>query len=538
MAETRAQLEIHILEHRDTLQGPIDTLRITDPPFNEPDQMLSYRASNMVLGPNTPDPPANPCDYFGGECVENRVDWVADPLLPGTYNDWLTDIISFVKDPVDASDPVHSSLGESSKMFISGTGYDPNMDPVYLPPNQNPKLDLIDVDEGLYNEQDLQVRSAEVDEIRETYAANGVKRPFSNGEFTHCVEVAYGTKDYGLAPFFHNYEIAFHNELWSSAFSGKFAAGMSWEGPRVFWWEGSQLPPPDDLNNSFVSSHPVYQFDNRPGERNDIRVNNQPFSVQNRSVFHNFKPLTDLLNHPSWLAYDFFNGEYTVGQWPGNLEAYYLQNGEPGEATVAIGWVRKRNSSILNTSYLASTAQQFFNCEPPDPVNGQGIYLLFEPGTYHVSWFPTRMNSTVHPPDAEVSTLFGTTLLYIDLEGQFGGIDNDYLDTLRGDYAFIITPEPFVKSLPFQAVADDVVAEGSWDFGIYPNPARNGFTLRFQDETPKEVMILDLSGRIITRKAGVTTANLQFPELRLAQGAYWVRVADGLHQRTKKLIMQ
>ena len=42
----------------------------------------------------------------------------------------------------------------------------------------------------------------------------------------------------------------------------------------------------------------------------------------------------------------------------------------------------------------------------------------------------------------------------------------------------------------------------------------------------------------MARKAGIRATTLQFTELSLAQGAYWVRVIDGLHHRTKKLIIQ
>ncbi len=507
-------------------------------PFNEIDQLFTFDTVNMVPDPNEPDP----CEFNTSTCVENRVNWIEDPLLRSTISDWFSDIADYVRGELDWEHPELSPLGEESKLFLASyAGGSPNDADAatYYSPFLNPDVDLNDAHKGLHNSWDLQGFSANFEEYRNTFTANGVKKPFNSGEFTHYFKKMLGTKEYDLSPYFHNYEIAFHNEVWAGAFSGRFATGTSWAWNRVFWWEDSLEPAPDDGNNPFDSGGSD-QFDNRPNEWNRLRVNNGDYWVQNRSVYHNFKPLTDLLNHPSWAPYDFFSNDYMVRQWTtetSDLEAYYLQNGSDTElSTVAIGWVRNRNSSIFNSYYLTSAEQQFFSCDPPNATS-DGFYLTgFVPGEYHVSWFPTRWNSNVHPPDAEVSTLFSSSLLYLDMEDQFGGIDNDYLDTLRGDYAFIITPGPFAKSRRPDAVDVDVSLE--WDFMVYPNPSREGFTLRFEDDAPKEVTILDLSGRLMAQKASVTATSLQFPELRLAQGAYWVRVKDGVHHGTRKLIIQ
>ena len=388
----------------------------------------------------------------------------------------------------------------------------------------------------------------EVEQYRNNFmTTDGRKKPFNQGEWT-----TYGDYRYPELPphifeysgsyqHFDNYDVSFHNEIWAGAFSGKFAVGSSWHWPRVFWWEDSQPPPPKDDEN-LIDSAPgsPEQFTNTQGGVNWIFVNDAYYPIKNKSVYHNFKPLADLLNHPSWLAYDFFNGDYKVGQWTGinDLEAYYLQNGSHTElSTVAIGWVRNANSSLFKSYYLASSEHEFLSCTPPNPASTHFALGGFLPGEYHVTWFPTRWNSTIQPADGPISTLFSSSFIILDLPGQFGGIENNFLDTLRGDYAFIITPDPLAKSRPPQPqIEANLIAD--WDFSIYPNPAREGFTLSFQDDSPKDVAILDLSGRVIIRKTGVTTMVLQQRDARLAQGAYWVRVADGRHSRAKKLIVQ
>lgn len=119
----------------------------------------------------------------------------------------------------------------------------------------------------------------------------------------------------------------------------------------------------------------------------------------------------------------------------------------------------------------------------------------------------------------------------------FNGVLNNFIDTLRSDYAFIITPQPFVKSLVLVDEPEDAPTDIGWDFMVYPNPTRSEFTLRFQDDSPKDIAIMDLTGRLVARYASVTGALVQFPHLRLSQGAYWVRASDGQRAKAKQLII-
>lgn len=61
--------------------------------------------------------------------------------------------------------------------------------------------------------------------------------------------------------------------------------------------------------------------------------------------------------------------------------------------------------------------------------------------------------------------------------------------------------------------------------------------MHFQEDIPKEITILDVSGRVIASHANVADTQVQFPQLRLSQGAYWVRVTSGQHRRSKQLII-
>ncbi|MCW5899284.1 MAG: T9SS type A sorting domain-containing protein [Flavobacteriales bacterium] len=128
-------------------------------------------------------------------------------------------------------------------------------------------------------------------------------------------------------------------------------------------------------------------------------------------------------------------------------------------------------------------------------------------------------------------------MITLDLStAPLGGTLNNYMDTLHADYAFIITPAPFVKSLQLPPAAQ-AVPEAGWDYTLYPNPARDALFLRFPDDAPKDIAVLDMAGRRVTSQANITGTNHFLPLGQLAKGAYWVRVTDGVHIKVKKLII-
>jgi len=531
-------------------------------PFNETDQLLSYK--NLAPGGLGTNVPIDTCNGvlqneqgipFRGLCRENRGPWQRDSLLPGIVDQWLTDLIGYVRGDVDTADVVGSPLGEKEKLFImSYTDYMPasSIDlftGVYLPdhykPFTNPQVDMIDVHRGMNAYQpdsdlpDQLISSAfdHASSFRSAYPypnpSLGDRKPFNQGEFNYYSHVSFGDWEREIEKAFHNYDVSFHNEIWASAFSGKFAAGTTWHWERVFWWPDA-LPPPPHPNNQYQLTPPS----NTLGATNLIDIGiGTGFPITNRTLHHHFKPLADLLAHSSWLEYDFFNGEYTANKVFDNtnaneLESYYLKD---TTNTLAIGWVHNRNAWVMNNFYLVDSAQNFLGCDQPD--SSTVTLTGFAPNTpFFITWFPTRMDTTIYPP-ATIDTSSATGTLKLDITGYVGGITNNYLDTLRSDYAFIITPEFFARSTPYSPVAEESPVPSGWDFDMYPNPTRDALFLRMHDDIPKEIVILDVTGRRVVTRANVASTIYQIPVGQLAQGAYWVRVRDGADAKTKKLII-
>jgi hypothetical protein len=182
--------------------------------------------------------------------------------------------------------------------------------------------------------------------------------------------------------------------------------------------------------------------------------------------------------------------------------------------------------------------QNFLGCDAPNSTSNTLVLKGFEPNSnFYVSWFATRLNSTTHPPhtiDPIESTSVGD--IVIDLSNQFGSVIGNYMDTLRTDYAFIVTPAPFPKSRPPHP-ASLAEVEGEWNFTLYPNPAGIEVVLGFSDDTPKTVELIDLTGRLIRRETNVTERLYHCSVDGLARGSYLVRVTNGNQYKSKKLIV-
>ncbi len=528
-------------------------------PFQETGQILSYQNdslfNNLPLACNH----ANTDSARRDMCRESKGVWVADPELPDVLTHWLKDMIGHVRGDVDPWNPASSALGEDKKLFLlSGGGGpwlgDPNADQAeidrYNRPFTIPELDLVDIHVGFNNSYRLDKakpdsRSHEGYSSAQAHwnrfpslnAAVGERKPFNHGEFTHYTGFSQPGWNDLVEDIFHNYNVSFHNELWSSAFSGKFAAGTSWLWERVFWWPRSLKEPPLDLNNSGQGIRSA-----APGALNKLGFAVfPPIYIKNQPVHQHFEPLADLLNHPSWLALNFFENEISVGAVydtaqvnPNLLECYYLMS-NAGDAT--IGWVHNRKSSSMNNFYIAvhDTMQNFFGCLTPMDT---ALMLpgLFPDTEYHITWFPTWVNSTICPLDTVWTTNSAGELLLDLSTAPFGDTIRYYSDTLHADYAFIITLDDFVKSRSVDEV-NTLVAKVDWDFNLFPNPTRQDVFLSFSDDVPKEIILYDISGRAIARHAGITARTHHLAAGELAKGPYFVQVTTGAKSHSRILII-
>ncbi|MCB0781490.1 MAG: T9SS type A sorting domain-containing protein [Flavobacteriales bacterium] len=498
-------------------------------PFNEVDQMLGYRDHDLSGG--------GYCDV----CPENWVDWPAVPGLKGVIDQWVSDISEYVRDPVNTSDPVHSPLGEDNKLFLmSYAGGDPN-DANYFLPFANDDVDLLDVHKYVWLDNNAPVNVPDpflvevhdhAQEFRSKFPTSDpfdARKPFNHGESSYITTFTVGNQKYEIEKFLHNYDVSFHNELWSSAFRGNFATGLTWHWERVFWWKDALSFPPDDFDNSFQQIN----FSNIEGDENSLDVGFRKV-IKNRKIHHHFEPLAYLLTHPS--LHGFWDTDYSANKEhsiANEVECYYLK--DPFNS-VAVGWVHNLNAWVMNSFYLSSGTQNFLGCDPPNTPGTIALPGFQANAEYFVTWFPTYVNSTTYPADGMVTSDGNGYITLHMSNAELGGVLANYLDTLHADYAFILAPSPVPRSLIVEGETEE--EQDGWDFVMYPNPAQKEVYLQLPDDSPKDIAILDPAGKKVHGQGGVTGPLLRIATSKLAQGVYYVQVADVLHRKVKKLVIQ
>lgn len=524
-------------------------------PFQEIDQMLSYNAD--TLGSSAPAPDCSAANSVPSRvlCRENRGVWTQDTALPNVINQWITDMSAYIRNAVVADNLTNSPLGEDTKLLLlsyaGGPGYasgDTATESNFYRPFTNENLDLMDVHAGFITNQ-LETPAVPDRHMNGNFTSTygfwnrfpyptaplSRRKPFNHGECSHFTSVGW---NHDIEYIFHNYDISFHNEIWASIFSGKFATGSSWVYDRVFWWPNAMPQPPSDFTDpQFLLNNPN-GFSKMLGATNVLNIGGTPIAVPNRRVHHHFKPLAALLNNQNWLDLDFFHAPYTNHRvFADNdahvIESYYLKSDDD---SLAIGWVHNRNAWVKNSYYFRSNtnSQNFLDCSAP---NTQIVSLTgFRPSTeYFISWFPTRMNTIVTPSDTALYSLANGDLLLDLSSAPLGGTLNNYLDTLHADYAFIITAEPFVKNRRPSITAEPLTDD--WDFHIYPNPAHSAVQIELPDGNPVVITLYDAVGRKLMNTIGIQASIYTLNLAPLARGAYWIQITDGLDTKTKKLII-
>ncbi len=504
-------------------------------PFNEVDLLLGR--DSVTIG-STSD-----C------CPESYGFWPKDTALPATMDHWYSKLAQYVRGVQVPENPAASPLGENRKLFLVSYA-DPDHwtdSSLYYRHFTNPDIDLIDAHMYLYQDTSkenlpdwgMRWNFDKTQRLRNTVTGTPpeARKPINAGEGNYWSHMEFGSWNEQIEKVFHNYDVSFHNELWAGAFSGKFATGMTWLWERVFWWEGSLTPPPPDPSSLVYLQHQFPGgYSNALGDTNYVDIGGLAVPIVNRNLFHQFKPLADMLSNPALQDYDFFNWSFAphkIHDTANGVESYYLVN-ESG--TMAIGWVHNLSAWTMNNYYLSSGLQNFLGCTSPttDTVSLPGFAQDHD---LYITYFPTPMNASVPPNDPITSTSTGRALLDLS-DDPLNGIANNYLDTLHSDYAFIIAPYPVSRSMFVPNVVDLSSAVLDWDFSIYPNPASDELFVRLPDSTPKDIVLYDLTGRRVHSWSSMSGPIRLRLIGNLAKGAYCVQVSDATTTKVKRLIIQ
>lgn len=189
-----------------------------------------------------------------------------------------------------------------------------------------------------------------------------------------------------------------------------------------------------------------------------------------------------------------------------------------------------------NNFYARSNGsdQNFLGCtEPAGAVIGlEG----FVPNTdYTILWAPTRMNSTVAPAPMD-ATADANGVISLNLSGEFGGIANNYLDTLRADYAFMAFPAPHLQLQQVEDAPSDEIPAGT--LLVYPNPALHEVMVVLPNEGLWTLTLLDITGRKIRHVEDARGPHAVLNVEGLASGTYLLQANQATWMDHAKLIMR
>lgn len=164
------------------------------------------------------------------------------------------------------------------------------------------------------------------------------------------------------------------------------------------------------------------------------------------------------------------------------------------------------------------------------------IDLTSLPANYDVELYLfSLLGSSNNPGTANESIVFNTSTVrayYIHVYGNNGAFDpNDC-------YELSAT----ISSTPLREQLDEVQLEETPDFVLFPNPASTEIMIDMltTSETPTEIAIYDVSGRLVKRQTQQFTAEATMTTIDisdLAPSVYTVRVKNGEINSSRKLVV-
>ncbi len=519
-------------------------------PFGEVDNLLGYFESNQTTN--------------GSLCPPNRLNWTNSNLsnLQLAEDEWYTRMIGLIKLPVSSG-----GLGETNHLFTSS--YTPNALWVHLPivadvcnPSledyytlfNNNKVDILDIHHYDFFAQtgnNWRFKSYSGNLSQGCTPPNNLRFAFTNpkpmhhGELGHWGNMYNGPNDPDGIPTFHyfnNYDVSFHNEIWSTAMSGFLGAGSTWFTNVVHRWKDGNPEPPNGNANEIGDQYSLFKvisrtgigFEYVPSSNNDDKI---------KSCYHNLKPLSDFISllasnnffdqnivPHKYYNYDPANGNYDV------VESYYLVN---EDQTYACGWIHNINkywaNAFIYTDQDHAGEENYYGCEREGLVHPPATSFKlegFEPNkNYWIEFYHTRWGTDPLPYSQGI------------LSNNSGEIEIDLssaplaCDSFNADYAFtaIIVPSPQRMAQGANEKYDNNF--NALDFTIYPNPSIREARIALPIDDRSELSILDMVGRIVQKISPINQDNILFDLSLISKGSYLVKLKNSHGEKVKRLII-
>ena len=180
-------------------------------------------------------------------------------------------------------------------------------------------------------------------------------------------------------------------------------------------------------------------------------------------------------------------------------------------------------------------------------LTGAGSYTVTATNAYGCTAGSTPLTVTPRAPLTDSLTVSGDTLALASAPGQFyqwyrddsiiaGAITDSYVASHSGYYQLAVIDSfgckttSAVISLIYSGISTlsaDVVVN------IYPNPNTGRFTLELSDNTPRQVSITDVQGRVVADNVTVIGKQV-FNLSTLTEGIYYMQIREGSGSKTLK----
>ena len=494
-------------------------------------------------------------------CPSHRINWPANQDMKDAQEAWYNVMLDHIKKPVTLG-----GLGEGKRLFQSSYGvnalwvHSSGSNPVTSVENaalidyhavfDDPNFDILDNHPYEFfnfssgTKWRFNAYSGDLEPYLNTVADNlrvSFNKPMRHGEIGHFGNIpsgpSAGTPTY---EFFNNYDVSFHNELWSTTMSGFLGAGSTWFTNVVHRWKDGNPNPPGGSANEIGEPFTFFVSPVNGGQPVAIPSTNDDDKI--KPIYHNFKPLSDfisLLNSYNFFDQNIIPHMYYDFDTPNNerIESYYLVS---DDQQMASGWIHNinkywANSYIFMDQYSTTPIENYYGCEreglnnPPAttfPLDG------FQPNTnYWVEFYHTRWGSTPLPTSYGLIS-DGNGTITIDLTSAPLACDS-----FNADYAFIATilPSPQRKANQQEEKTNDLIQ--SLNFSIYPNPSIREVRMAIPIDESSELTIQDVTGRIVSKITAAYQNNLLVDLSAYSKGLYLVKLKNSHGEKVKRLII-
>ncbi len=474
-------------------------------PWREIDQELEY--NTMSIG----------SAGAVGMCDQSTV-YNEDSDLRDAIDFWYNTMLSYIR--------AQGGLNDTNHLFkVSYTHFEwPETTPSYNRLFGNQNIDITDVHS--YGP----IQSANSDRLN---IVNKVKTDYPDKPFHFGEAATFGTDATGLHlvdQYFNNYDISFHNELWSTAFTGSMATSQTWLWELVHRWPTANptVIGPNGIVSESGELIPPYSVIDQFGNSGFL-----PSNVSIKKLYHNFRPLADFISTID------FNSDFTphksTNYWdtwnPADvIEAYYLIDNNQSNI---YGWIHNINKYWANSYFYTSSDETYYLCDrlPYQPASTYTIDGFLSNSDYYIQFFKTRMG-TYSIPNPQTVTSDGSGNIILDFSTAPLSCD-----TSHADYAFSATLLPMRRANNSPNSSTDT--NESVIFSIYPNPATGlvTFVMPISNDQNSVLSIYDISGRLIKIIKPSGQRNLVIDFSIYSRGVYLIRYQNSRGSKVKRLII-